>query len=440
MNDIAISARGLAKQYRLGVAGPRYNTFRDTLADWARRPAQWLRRGSNDASGADSTMWALRDVSFDIPRGEAVGVIGRNGAGKSTLLKILSRVTDPTDGYADIHGRVGSLLEVGTGFHPELTGRENTFLSGAILGMGRKEMERKFDAIVDFSEVSQFIDTPVKHYSSGMYLRLAFAVAAHLEPEILLVDEVLAVGDMAFQRKCLDKMKSVGARGQTVVFVSHDLSVVSRLASRSMILEKGSLVFFGPTDEAIERYAARPAASDSLAERRDRSGDGLLRCESFAFRDGRGRIVDSIPSGGEVNLVVGIASRLPQVQVDDLALDVRFSDALGHPVVTLSTRFGRGATGAFTQRGTLECRIPTLPLAAANYTVDLWLNYRGGTTDVIGQAGELQVLPADYYGTGQEPVPRKHGCQVVPHSWCLTDSLSDIAPLAVPPEPVPAGG
>jgi lipopolysaccharide transport system ATP-binding protein len=431
MSDIAISAVGLSKQYRIGMLGPRYNTFRDTLSEWSRTPLRWWRNRGTAASEPAGKMWALHDVSFDIPRGEAVGVIGRNGAGKSTLLKILSRVTEPTSGYADIRGRVGSLLEVGTGFHPELTGRENTFLSGAILGMGRKEMERKFEAIVDFAEVSQFIDTPVKHYSSGMYLRLAFAVAAHLEPEILLVDEVLAVGDMAFQRKCLDKMKSIGSRGQTVVFVSHDLSVVSRLASCSMILEKGKLTYFGSTDEAIQRYASQPISADSLVNRTDRSGDGLLRVESLQFRDQQGRATETLPSGEPLTIAVGIRSKLAKVNIEDLVLDIRITDALGHPTATLSTRFGAGASGPLEQTGVLECHIPSLPLSAAVYAVDLWLNYRGGTADSIAQAGELNVIPSDYFGTGHEPVQRKHGSLLIPHSWQLSEMATTFTPESV---------
>ncbi|HEX6106150.1 MAG TPA: ABC transporter ATP-binding protein, partial [Gemmatimonadales bacterium] len=222
MSDLAIRAEGLGKQYRLGRM-ERYPTLRDALVSAARRP--FARR--SDVGGPE-TLWALRDVSFEVPRGEVLGVIGHNGAGKSTLLKILSRIAEPTTGRAVLHGRIGSLLEVGTGFHPELTGRENVYLNGAILGMRRAEIARQFDRIVEFAEVERFIDTPVKHFSSGMYMRLAFAVAAHLEPEILIVDEVLAVGDAAFQRKCLGRMEDVAHGGRTVLFVSHSLDAIRR--------------------------------------------------------------------------------------------------------------------------------------------------------------------------------------------------------------------
>ena len=248
-----IRVENLSKQYRLGAANrPAYDTLRDRLASAALSPLRALRGG--DARGAGETLWALRDVSFNVEQGEVVGVIGRNGAGKSTLLKILSRVTEPTGGRVELYGRVGSLLEVGTGFHPELTGRENIFLNGAILGMKRAEITRQFDEIVAFSEVEKFIDTPVKRYSSGMYMRLAFAVAAHLEPEILIVDEVLAVGDAAFQRKCLGKMGTVAREGRTVLFVSHNMTAMQGLCNRVVWLEAGRVAEDGRTERVISDY------------------------------------------------------------------------------------------------------------------------------------------------------------------------------------------
>jgi homopolymeric O-antigen transport system ATP-binding protein len=245
MNDIVIHVENLGKRYRIGVSPERYKTLRDTIVAGINAPVQKLRQRSSNSlpSTASNIIWALRDISFDVTRGKVLGIVGRNGAGKSTLLKILSRVTEPTEGSAEIHGRVGALLEVGTGFHPELTGRENIYLNGAILGMKRSEIEKKFDEIVAFSEVEQFIDTPVKRYSSGMYLRLAFAVAAHLEPEILVVDEVLAVGDAEFQRKCMGKMSDVAQEGRTVLFVSHNMSAILRLTEETIVLDKGHLVY-----------------------------------------------------------------------------------------------------------------------------------------------------------------------------------------------------
>ncbi|HPY33195.1 MAG TPA: ABC transporter ATP-binding protein [Anaerolineaceae bacterium] len=255
-SDYSIQVKGISKRYKIGTAQQRADTLRDLITNQIQRMGQSLSRGGRVRKTAD-TIWALKDVSFDVRQGQALGIIGRNGAGKSTLLKILSRVTDPTEGYGELRGRVGSLLEVGTGFHPELTGRENIFLNGAILGMTRKEIQSRFDEIVDFSEVGQFIDTPVKRYSSGMYLRLAFAVAAHLEPEILVVDEVLAVGDADFQRKCLGKMGDVAQQGRTVLFVSHNMSSILRLTEETLVLEKGKVLLRAPSAEAVDFYLNR---------------------------------------------------------------------------------------------------------------------------------------------------------------------------------------
>ncbi|HSB88469.1 MAG TPA: ABC transporter ATP-binding protein, partial [Anaerolineales bacterium] len=248
MSEAVIRVDDIGKRYRIGGMPSGYRTLRDAIASAV------MRLGRRTPPDPIDTIWALRHVSFEVERGQVLGIIGRNGAGKSTLLKLLSRVTDPTEGQARIQGRVGSLLEVGTGFHPELTGRENVYLNGAILGMKRTEIDRKFDEIVDFSEVETFIDTPVKRFSSGMYLRLAFAVAAHLEPEILIVDEVLAVGDAEFQRKCLGKMSSVAQEGRTVLFVSHNMSAILRLTERCLVLDRGRIVLQGPTAEAVDHY------------------------------------------------------------------------------------------------------------------------------------------------------------------------------------------
>ena len=254
MSEIAIRVENIAKQYRIGLLQERPDTLRDLVTSNVQRAGRWFKRGDGSRSEGPSHIWALKDISFEVERGQVLGIVGRNGAGKSTLLKILSRVTDPTLGYGEIHGRVGSLLEVGTGFHPELSGRENIYLNGAILGMRREEIDRKFDEIVAFSEVGKFIDTPVKRFSSGMYLRLAFAVAAHLEPEILVVDEVLAVGDAEFQRKCLGKMSDVAQEGRTVLFVSHNMSAILRLTQETIVLDQGKMVMRAPTPDAVDYY------------------------------------------------------------------------------------------------------------------------------------------------------------------------------------------
>ncbi len=297
---IAIRVEHLSKRYRIGAAQTRfrYTTLRDRLAETFKAPARWF---SRRASGARQTnyIWALNDVSFEVEEGKVLGIIGRNGAGKSTLLKVLSRVTEPTKGLVVVRGRVGSLLEVGTGFHPELTGRENIYLNGAILGMKRAEIERKFDEIVAFSEVEQFIDTPVKRYSSGMYLRLAFAVAAHLEPEILVVDEVLAVGDAAFQKKCLGKMGDVAQQGRTVLFVSHNMSAILRLTEEAIVLDKGRLILRAPSAEAVDFYlsSGHTQAGERLWEA-DEIPPTAAPFHPIALRlkDPRGNVVDTVRS------------------------------------------------------------------------------------------------------------------------------------------------
>ncbi len=274
-NVAAIQVSNLSKRYHLNAMRTGYMTLRDSLAGAAGAPMRALRRrftpSEQRVSKNGNHIWALKDVSFDVKRGDVIGVIGRNGAGKSTLLKILSRITEPTSGYADIRGRVGSLLEVGTGFHTELSGRENILLNGAILGMKRAEIDRQFDAMVAFAEVEKFIDTPVKHYSSGMYLRLAFSVAAHLEPEILLVDEVLAVGDLAFQKKCLGKMGDVAREGRTVLFVSHNMSAIKELCQRGILLDSGGLAFDGSSAECIAEYMKQLESEPISAESMTRS-------------------------------------------------------------------------------------------------------------------------------------------------------------------------
>ncbi|HEX7240387.1 MAG TPA: ABC transporter ATP-binding protein [Longimicrobiaceae bacterium] len=292
MSNVAVRVEGLGKQYRIGTAAERHHSLREALVHAAKAPLRNLRNlrdlGRFDAAERDDVVWALRDVSFEVKHGEAVAIVGRNGAGKSTLLKILSRITDPSAGRAEVHGRVGSLLEVGTGFHPELSGRENVFLNGSILGMDRAYIERKFDEIVEFSGVGKYVDTPVKRYSSGMYLRLAFAVAAHLEPEILVVDEVLAVGDAEFQKKCLGKMGEVAREGRTVLFVSHNMGAVSRLCDTGILLDRGSVKFQGRSAEVVSRYLAAGSEEGSQFLATDPAtapGNGRFRLRAVRLLD-----------------------------------------------------------------------------------------------------------------------------------------------------------
>lgn len=306
----AISVKNLGKQYRIGAAQTKfkYGMLREVLVDAAMTPVRMYRALTGKGSRGminTSSFWALKDVSFDVEEGKVLGIVGRNGAGKSTLLKILSRVTEPTTGNVSVRGRVGSLLEVGTGFHPELTGRENIFMNGAILGMKNAEIESKFDEIVDFSEVSQFIDTPVKRYSSGMYLRLAFAVAAHLEPEILVVDEVLAVGDAEFQRKCLGKMGDVAQQGRTVLFVSHNMSAILRLTQEAIVLNKGQLLMRAPTQEAVDFYLAsgQSQAGERVWDAEEvPASSAPFKPISLKVKDKSGKVVDTVRSTEPVHL------------------------------------------------------------------------------------------------------------------------------------------
>lgn len=299
----AISVKNIGKQYKIGAAESkfRYNMLRDVIVDTFSAPVRLVKAmvGKSDRRQNQNYVWALKDVSFDLEEGRVLGIVGRNGAGKSTLLKILSRVTEPTVGTVSVRGRVGSLLEVGTGFHPELTGRENIYMNGAILGMRRTEIDSKFDEIVDFSEVTQYIDTPVKRYSSGMYLRLAFAVAAHLEPEILVVDEVLAVGDAEFQKKCLGKMGDVAQQGRTVLFVSHNMSAILRLTQEAIVLNKGQMLMRAPTQEAVDFYL-----SSGQAQAGERVWDpenvpaasAPFRPISLKIKSRSGKVVDTVRS------------------------------------------------------------------------------------------------------------------------------------------------
>jgi lipopolysaccharide transport system ATP-binding protein len=291
-----IKVEGLGKRYRIGAQQSPYGSLRETLAGAVRAPLRRLQRRRNP-EGEESTFWAVKDVSFEVQPGEVVGIIGRNGAGKSTLLKMLSRITEPTTGRIELYGRVGSLLEVGTGFHPELSGRENIYLNGAILGMAHTEIARKFDEIVAFAEVERFIDTPVKHYSSGMYLRLAFAVAAHLEPEILIVDEVLAVGDMRFQRKCLDKMQDVGKRGRTVIFVSHNMPAITRLCPRTILLDGGTVLRDGPSYQVVSAYLSTglgTTAARSWPDLATAPGNDVTRLRAVCVRTAAGQVTDAL--------------------------------------------------------------------------------------------------------------------------------------------------
>ena len=363
MPDVAIQADHLGKRYTLGGDRRAYRTFRETLGDL-------VRRRPPVAANAGQTFWALKDVSFQVNRGDVVGIVGRNGAGKSTLLKVLSRITDPTEGSVDINGRVGSLLEVGTGFHPELTGRENVFLNGAILGMRRVEIARKFDEIVAFAETEKFLDTPVKFYSSGMYTRLAFAVAAHLDPEILIVDEVLAVGDAEFQKKCLGKMKDVSDSGRTVLFVSHNMAAVRALCTSAVLLVGGRVAATGPTGPVLEQYLTRTdrGHEGGIPFRSHRAGLGL---RDVYFTDlATGQRADDLTFGNDYELRLDVTPAADPVRG---AAVVVLTDLEGHRVSTLASAEEGVPMFDFSQTTGIRFRLPDLDLAPGTYrlSVDL---------------------------------------------------------------------
>ena len=407
MQDIVIRSDKLSKCYRLGVREKTHDTLVSQSINFLTTPFQnWKKlRQLTSFSDPESSdvLWALREVSFEIRRGEVVGFIGRNGAGKSTLLKILSRITEPTSGQVDIFGRVSSLLEVGTGFHPELTGRENIYLNGTILGMRRREIDRKFDEIVAFSGVEKFIDTPVKRYSSGMSVRLAFAVAAHLDPEILVIDEVLAVGDAQFQQKSIGKMQEVArGEGRTVLFVSHNMAAVENLCSKVVMLERGQVVFHGETKTGVREYLKKnlelKRADLSKIHRR---GNGDVQFTNFGIRDESGQFTEYAQTGRPITFVLGYRCNRPEVTRE---VDVVFAvhTAVNDPlIVNYSSATGREFS-MLPRQGEFTCTIPRLPLRPGRYLIYILVYVNRSEADnLLEPVGALDVEGGDYYGTGK---------------------------------------
>ena len=410
-----ISVEKLSKRYRLGARRTAHSTLRETITEAVSSPFRAFQRHAGSARGAE-TLWALRDVTFEVQQGEVVGIIGRNGAGKSTLLKILSRITRPTAGRAKLSGRVSSLLEVGTGFHPELSGRENVFLNGAILGMNREDIKRRFDSIVAFAEVEKFIDTPVKHYSSGMHMRLAFAVAAHLEPEILLVDEVLAVGDVQFQKKCLGKMGKAASEGRTILFVSHNMAAVNNLCRRGLLLDGGAVAYSGTQTEAIARYLTscqRDAAS--LRNRTDRVGSGDMQVVALEIKDSEGRTIDVAASGQDVDICLHYESS-PSFHASRVIAGICVKTLFEVPVFLQHNRLTGTEWGSLPESGSFTCRIPRLPLPPAAYRITYSLMLDGEYLDAMEDAYELTVTDGDFFGSGEVP-PATHGVCLVGAEW-----------------------
>jgi lipopolysaccharide transport system ATP-binding protein len=428
----AIRIETLGKSYRIShEAAVGYRTLRETLRDVAATPVRRL-RGIPRQSVEE--FWAIRDVSFDVPAGEVLGVIGRNGAGKSTLLKVLSRITKPSTGRAILNGRIGSLLEVGTGFHPELTGKENIYLNGSILGMTRKEIQRQFGAIVDFSGIEKFLDTPIKRYSSGMYVRLAFAVAAHLEPEILLVDEVLAVGDQAFQKKCVGRMSEIASSGRTIVLVSHDLPMLSRLCTSAVWLEKGGLAAQGATGDVIKSYCE--SASDTewshtvfLCDHPNRRPGSKRLMQRLSLFDGNHRPSVTVPLGGTLVLELDIDEFVGHL---DTTIIYNVCDMFGTSMAEAHSKVQAALDLTGLRSAKVRCLIDDVRLVPGDYSLTVRIGDSSDALDRIENAIRFSVSPADIYGTGKVP-KRRDGLFALTAKWELdqNDSVGKVSPANV---------
>jgi lipopolysaccharide transport system ATP-binding protein len=413
MRDVAVRTESLSKRYAIGSATAPYGRLTESL--W--RGITSVRRGHGKANGTGE-VWALRDVSLEVEAGAVVGIIGRNGAGKTTLLKILSRITEPTTGQAELFGRVGSLLEVGTGFHPELTGHENIYLNGAILGMSRVEIRRKFDEIVAFSEIERFLDTPVKRYSSGMYVRLAFAVAAHLQPEILIVDEVLAVGDASFQRKCLGKMEDVATEGRTVLFVSHNMAAVSSLCSRACWLDAGRICASGETAEVVEAYLREAHGTETVRvdERLDRTGDGAARIASLSVSSANGGGV--ISSASQLEVTIGYSADRPLRHAQFLIGVYDFNNT---GIFLLDSDAAGGLPEVLPSEGVIRCITDPINLTPGPCYVNVAVRRAGGLADYVQRALVFDVAADDFYGSGKLPA-RDWAITLLRQDWHLNEA------------------
>lgn len=423
MTDAVINVEELGKQYVIDHQRAKGDDLRHAIQTALQAPFRRRQWRCGTVRRRKEEFWALRDVSFSVERGEAVGIIGKNGAGKSTLLKLLSRITEPTTGKIRYKGRVASLLEVGTGFHPELTGRENIFLNAAILGMRRSDIARRFDEIVAFSEVEQFLDTPVKRYSSGMYVRLAFGVAAHLDPDILLIDEVLAVGDAAFQKKCLGKMGNVVNEGRTVLFVSHNMAAIASLCTRALLIEGGRIELSGTPRPVIEEYLSKSRANAgvSLLERKDRRGNGRLRFTNVSVLNDRMESIETVTSGQDISIALDYDIHDGEA-LHNAVVQIKFSGILGQPLFACLSGASLRESLALFPGGRLVCKIPRLPLASGMYTYTVWCTVGGSLEDHISEAGKLTVVQGDFFGTGKFPA-RDTGDFLLAHHWSVDKKL-----------------
>ncbi len=400
MSDTAIRVKDVGKQYRIGQSVS-YKTIRESMMTMLAAPLRLL-GAKGDQAELNDTIWALRQVNFEIKRGDVVGIIGRNGAGKSTLLKILSRITEPTEGELETYGRVGSLLEVGTGFHPELTGRENIFLNGAILGMTRREIKAKFNQITEFAEIDQFLDTPVKRYSSGMRIRLGFSVAAHLQPEILIVDEVLAVGDVAFQKKCLEKMNGIANSGRTVVFVSHNMAAVENLCHRTIVLDAGRVVADTDVAQGVQAYlqSLNPADGSGDLSKAPRQARLVPVIHGVDIVNNEGENIHAIQTNDSCTFLIHYRLQGPQ---SALAFGLHFENHTGTLLFRLGSWTQDGPWVDLPATGTIACRIERVPLLPGNYFVTPFCGTGEQRVDEINRAIELQVVEGDIYKTGKMP-------------------------------------
>jgi lipopolysaccharide transport system ATP-binding protein len=412
MSDIVVRVDHVGKKYRLGTL--RHDTLRDRLS----YGVSSLFRKNGRSSTAENELWALKDVSFQIKQGEIVGIIGRNGAGKSTMLKILSRITEPSKGRTEIYGRVGSLLEVGTGFHPELSGRENIYLNGAILGMTRSEIGRKFDEIVAFAELEKFLDTPVKRYSSGMYVRLAFAVAAHLEPEVLLVDEVLAVGDVAFQRKCLGKMNDVASQGRTVVFVSHNMAAVQTLCTRGIFLRQGSVWVDDDITKTVSAYLRTLEESEgqSLTERTERRGKGNVQLTHVEIFSGDPNLPTTLSTGRAASFVFKVSKSQP-----GLSCEFTIYDDYGQSIASFNSS-NQSADDCLDPNSAAKfvCELDELLLLPGRYRINVAVKQNQELEDHLEAAAFFDVEQGHIRGR-QAAYSSKYGNVLMPHHWTLPE-------------------
>jgi len=409
MTDTAIKVKNLSKRYRIGQKEERHDTLFGALKSWMVSPLGNFRRLQKlshfeDSEDSGEIIWALKDVSFEVKHGEVVGIIGRNGAGKSTLLKILSHITEPTSGRAVINGRVASLLEVGTGFHPELTGRENIYLNSTILGMTKQEVDRKFDEIVAFSEVEKFIDTPVKRYSSGMKVRLAFSVAAHLDPEILMIDEVLSVGDIGFQKKCLGKMGEVAKRGRTILFVSHNMAAVQSFCDRIVLIDNGRIIKNGAPKSTIMYYIDKIIRKNiteiPLLSRTDRTGNGKVRLTAFHIEETNGIKIAAARSGMDLDLVFGYECNARQ-GIQDVDIGFSFHSIEGLVLTILYSSFTGIVFKSIPFKGEFRCRITDFPFPSGKYMINARVTVKGQEADQVNNGiGYLIVEEGDFFGSG----------------------------------------